>query len=221
MKLKKQFSEEELARIKAAVKEAEDKISGEIVPVIVERSGFYSIANYKSSLICAAFTFVIMIILDRYVIVDASTTLYYDPLFIFVVVTCGGLIGAILPNWIDPLKRWLVSQQQLDASTRMRAENVFLEEEVFNTKQRTGILIFISFLEHEVIVMADKGINKVVDQKQWDKIVAGLITYIRAGKIVDGLEEAIKHCGELLLEKGFHKTADDINELGDDLRING
>lgn len=221
MKLKQQFSDQDLSRIKAAVNAAEEKISGEIVPVIVERSGSYTVANYKSALIAAALTFVLMIILDRYIIADASNTLYYDPVFIFVAVTCGGLLGALLPNWINPWKRWLISQQQLDLSTRVRAENVFLEEEIFNTKQRTGILIFISFFEHEVIVMADKGINKVVEQKQWDSIVSGLITRIRVGQIVEGLETAIKQCGDLLLEKGFHKTIDDTNELGDDLRING
>lgn len=221
MKLRRQFSDDELQRIKAAVKNAEDKISGEIVPVIVERSGYYSIANYKSSLIAASLTFVLMIIIDRYIIADASSTLYYDPVFIFFVVVLGGVIGGVLPNFIDVLKRTLVSQQQFDHSTRMRAENAFLEEEVFNTRQRTGIMIFISFFEHEVIVMADKGISQVVDQKQWDKIVGDLVDNIRIGKIVDGLEMAIKRCGDILLEKGFHKTADDINELGDDLRING
>ena len=47
----------------------------------------------------------------------------------------------------------------MDHTTRQRAENAFLEEEVFNTTQRTGIMIFISFFEHEVIVMADRGIK--------------------------------------------------------------
>ena len=47
MNLKKKFSEADLERIKSAVRAAEEKISGEIVPVIVERSGNYTIANYK------------------------------------------------------------------------------------------------------------------------------------------------------------------------------
>jgi putative membrane protein len=219
MKLKKQFSEEELLRIKNAVKEAEDKISGEVVPVIVERSGFYTIANYKAGIIAASIAFVFMIILDRYIIANGSNTLYYDPVFIFVVVTFAGILGAVLPNFIDPLKRLLISQDQLDQSTRLRAETAFLEEEIFNTRQRTGIMIFISFFEHEVIVMADKGISKVVDQKEWDNIVGGLVHQIRNGKIIDGMEAAIKRCGEILLERGFAKSQDDINELGDDLRI--
>ena len=220
MKLKNKFSDADLSRIKAAVKEAEDKISGEVVPVIVERSGLYSTANYKAGIIAASIAFISMIVLDRYVIKDATHSLYYDPVFIFVVVAAAGIVGALLPNFIEPLKRFLVPQELLDQATRMRAENAFLEEEVFNTRQRTGIMIFISFFEHEVIVMADKGISKVVEQKEWDNIVATMITQIRSGKVVEGLEAAIKRCGEILLEKGFAKTENDINELGDDLRIN-
>jgi putative membrane protein len=221
MTLKQKFTDSDLQRIKAAVKEAEDKISGEIVPVIVERSGFYSLANYRSSLILASLAFLAMIIVDRYVIQDAANTLYYDPLFIFIIVIIAGLVGAYVPNLFNDLKRALVTQRHLDHATRMRAENAFLEEEVFNTRHRTGIMIFISFFEHEVIIMSDRGISKVVEQKQWDKIVADLIANIRTGKLVDGLEGAIKRCGEILLEKGFHKTDDDVNELRDDLRIDG
>jgi putative membrane protein len=47
-----------------------------------------------------------------------------------------------------------------------------------------------------------------------------LTDHLRRGKVVEGLEVALKRCGEILLEKGFVKTADDENELRDDLRIN-
>src|SRR5687768_10300141 len=131
MKLKQKFSDADLQRIKAAVKSAEDKISGEIVPVIVDRSGSYTIANYKGSLIGAAFSFVLMILLDRYVIEDATNTLYYDPVFIFFMVVLGAVIGGMLPHFFEPVKRWLIDQAQLDECTRQRAENAFLEEEIF------------------------------------------------------------------------------------------
>lgn len=220
MNLKQKFREEDLERIKGAVRESETKISGEIVPVIVERSGVYAIANYKSSMIFAVLAFSAMIILDRYIIEDASHTLYYDPVFIFTVVIAGGAIGALIPNLWPAFKRWLVSRQYMDECCRQNAENVFLEEEIFNTRHRTGIMIFISLFEHEVIVMADRGISKVVEQNEWDKIVGELVSKIRSGKFIEGMEAGVKRCGEILLEKGFHKTADDINELRDDLRIN-
>jgi putative membrane protein len=220
MNIKKRFNDSDLQRIKDAVKVAEEKISGEIVPVIVERSGRYLIANYKGSLIGASLAFMTMIVLDRYIITDASNTLFYDPVFIFLVVIVGGVVGALIPNFSERFKRLLLSQVYMDQTTRQRAENAFLEEEVFNTRQRTGIMIFISFFEHEVMVMADRGISKVVEQKQWDLIVADLVAQIRAGHIIEGLEAGIKQCGDLLLEKGFKKSDDDVNELSDDLRVN-
>lgn len=216
MSLKNKFSESDLQRIKAAVKEAEGRISGEIVPVIVEKSGLYTIANYRASMAFAAFTFLLIIFFDRYIPLLAV----YDPLLIFLIVLLAGIIGSILPNFLGLLKRSLVSQQHMDRATKQRAENAFLEEEVFNTRHRTGIMIFISFFEHEVIVMADRGISKIVEQKFWDKIVQELVLHIRNGKLVEGMEAAIQKCGEILLDKGFHKTQDDINELRDDLRIN-
>jgi putative membrane protein len=219
MNLKQRLNEKDLERIKAAVKIAEEKISGEIVPVLVERSGDYLIALYKGSLIGAAFTFVSMVVLDRFVIHDAVNTLFYDPVFILLIVILGGVLGAVVPYFSDPVKRLLVARRYQDLVTRQCAENAFLEEEVFNTRQRTGVMIFVSFFEHEVIVMADKGISKTVDQQQWDKIVQDLIKEIRNGRLVEALEEGIKQCGDILLEKGFRKTIDDVNELRDDLRV--
>lgn len=224
MNIKEKFSDSDLQRIKDAVSRAESKISGEIVPVIVERSGRYGITNYKGALVGSSFAFIIVILVDRYFFTEASNsvfnnTLFYDPVFIFIFVVLGGLTGALVPSLIEVTKRLLISQHSLDSATRQRAESAFLEEQIFNTRQRTGIMIFISFFERKVMVVADKGISKVVDQKQWDSIVSDMITNIRNGRIVEGLENAILKCGEILLEKGFVKTEDDINELRDDLRI--
>lgn len=209
------FSDEDQNRIRAAVKQAEEKISGEIVPVFVEQSGFYTLAQYRGALLAAAITFIGIIVYDKLV----PTWGVFDPIYIFSIVVLGSVLGAVLPQFIVPLKRFLVGQKHFDRATRSKAENAFLEQEVFNTRHRTGIMIFISFLEREVIVMADRGINKVVDQKEWDNVVRIIITAIGKGKLVEGMEKAIARCGEILLEKGFDITPDDVNELRDDLRM--
>jgi putative membrane protein len=215
MTIQERFSQADLERIKKAVRDAESKISGEIVPVFVEKSGFYSIATYRAALLGAALVFLLIIIFDRYV----PTLAVYDPVYIFTLVMMGGFVGALKAHFIVPVKRLMLNQNHMDKATRQRAETAFLEEEVFNTRQRTGILIFISFFEHEVIVMADKGISKMVDQKEWDTLVRIIIEHTKKGKITDGIVTAIARCGEILLEKGFVITPDDINELGDELRL--
>ena len=215
MSLHKRFSDEDLKRIKTAVQQAESKISGEIVPFIVEKSDAYTIASYRAAVLSAAIFFLSIIFIDRYLPEYAV----YDPIFIFLLVLAGGILGAWLTAKAGALQRIFISQEHFDRVTKQKAEAAFLQEEVFNTKQRTGILIFISFFEHEVIVMADKGISKVVEQKEWDSMVKALIDKIKAGDTIGGLETCIARCGQILLEKEFTITADDTNELKDDLRI--
>lgn len=215
MALRKKFTDSDLERIKLAVREAEAKISGEIVPVLVSRSGYYLIANYKACLIAVTGTFLLLVFFDRFI----PSLAIQDMLIVFLIVALMGVAGAMAPNFSQPLKRMLIARGQLDHATRQRAESAFLEQEVFSTRHRTGIMIFVSFFENEVIVMGDRGISKVVDQKAWDKIVRDLTEKIMHDKVVEGLEAAIKKCGEILLEKGFKRTADDVNELRDDLRI--
>lgn len=209
------FSEEQLGHIREAVRKAEASISGEIVPVFVERSGHYSIANYRCAVIGAVKFFVLVILFDRFF----PEMAIYDPLLIFIIVLTGGLLGYIVAHFVPWIKRLLISKAQQQHATRQRSENAFLQEEVFNTRHRTGIMLFVSFFEHEVIVMADRGIAKVVDQQEWDRIVKTITEGISSGDLIGAMEKAITRCGEILKEKGFIKSGDDINELPDNLRV--
>src|SRR5882757_817277 len=101
MSLKSRFNAQELERIKSAVHKAEDKISGEIVPVFVEKSGFYSIASYRAALAIGALSFLFIILFDRYL----PALAIYDPLLIFLTITLAGLTGAVAVQYIDPIKR--------------------------------------------------------------------------------------------------------------------
>ena len=215
MSLKSRFSEHDLERIKQAVKNAESRISGEIVPVFVEHSSTYEVANYRAGGIFAGIAFLTTIVLDTYFPAYGI----YDPFWIFVIVAGAGILGALLANGIDAVRKIFLNRAQMDVATARRAESAFLAEEVFNTRQRTGIMIFISFFEHKVIVLADSGISKVVAQSEWDSLVDNIIKNIRQGRLVEGIEGAILKCGEILLEKGFVIAPDDINELKDDLRF--
>jgi putative membrane protein len=127
-------------------------------------------------------------------------------------------IGAFAVRSIAPLKRFFAGTDLISRRVSQRAAAAFLSEEVFNTRERTGILLFLSLLEHRVMVMGDAGINARVLQSDWDRIVATVIQGIRDKRPADGLIEAISQCGALLREKGIQIRPDDRDELDDSLR---
>jgi putative membrane protein len=93
-----------------------------------------------------------------------------------------------------------------------------MESGVYDTRDRTGILIFISALEHRVELLADKGINEKIPGEKWDSIVHHIVNGIKSGALVKHLTESISRCGELLAEH-YPIQPDDVNELKDDMAV--
>ena len=104
-------------------------------------------------------------------------------------------------------------------AVRDRSVRAFVEEEVFNTRERTGILIFISLLERRVEVVGDSGINALVNPEDWAHVVEDILRGVRSGTMTDGIVKAIDRCGQLLEERGVEIRDDDENELGDSVRF--
>jgi putative membrane protein len=90
---------------------------------------------------------------------------------------------------------------------------------VYSTRDRTGILIFLSLLERRVIVLCDEGIKAKVKQEAWDSIVATIVDGIKAGRPSEGLLKAIAACGSLLESENVTKRPDDTSELSDSIHI--
>ena len=94
----------------------------------------------------------------------------------------------------------------------------FLDQEVFRTRDRTGILLFLSLFEHRVVLLADSGIHEKVEEERWEAITARVAAGIRSGKPGPALVEAIRECGALLEQHGVARRADDRDELANELR---
>ena len=126
----------------------------------------------------------------------------------------GYLLGAAWPG----LRLRLVHADVIEHRVRQRAMAAFVEEAVFRTRDRTGILIFLSLLERRVIVLADAGINARVAQFEWDAIVADVVGGMRRGQAGAALAAAIRRAGDVLAAHRFARHPDDRDELTDDLR---
>ena len=132
-----------------------------------------------------------------------------------------GTVGALLTRYLYPLQRLLAGSERLDETVHRRALQAFVEEEVFDTRDRTGILLFVSLREHRIEVVGDTGINQQVEADDWAEVVTRIRRGIQNDNLTEGLVEAIETCGRLLEEKGVDIRPDDENELTDTVRTPG
>jgi len=216
------LSKEDMTKIGSAVNNAESKTSGEIATAMIKESYDYAIYELMFAIVIGFVYFVIMMFfagsIEQYLqgkFWDYSVNylvMFYG-FSIFIVITIFYFIGNI-----TSIDRLIVPKKIRLQKVQERATKYFMESGVYNTKDRTGILIFISIMEHRVELLADSGINQKIPKEKWQSIVDNIITGIKKKKITDHLIESIDECGNLLAEH-FPIQADDKNELADAINI--
>ncbi|MEM7298080.1 MAG: hypothetical protein AAF391_07420 [Bacteroidota bacterium] len=208
------FTEEEKERIQQAVKDLEKQSCGEIVPFFARKSDEYEEVPWKlasiSGLSCLCF---VAFLSYTWSLPNVSVLLI--AFIIIVMMTIGYLIPVLFPI----IKRTLVAREKMTQMVSKGAKEAFLEEKVHETAEHVGILIYISRLEHIVMVLGDEGINQKVQQEDWERVIALITDGLKKKNIGDGLVNGINHCKELLLQNGFIRKESDTNELSDELRV--
>lgn len=209
------FSSSDLEAIREATAEAERRTSGEIVPVVVGTCDDYDDAAWKA----AAFGALTGSLLTAGIYTAGGFWLSPPWLWILAPSAVGAAVAYLLARLLPGFRRAMVDRDTLDLRVERRAKQAFLDEEVFATRERTGILIFLALFERRVVVLGDEAINRAVDQAEWQEIVDHLVEGIRSGAPGPALVAAIGDCGRLLEEHGVEIRPDDIDELADGLRM--
>jgi len=222
------FTEEENARIRTAIEKAEANTSGEIVAMVVHRSDSYREAEILGAVLTAAFCgFLLEIAIQIGFLLfsnsgwgsgstlDAELVLYgvslwtYIPLVIVLFFPLRYLFRSY-----EALKLPFVGRKRIEEAVRERAVLSFFEKELYRTRDETGILIFLSLMEHKVWILADRGINSRLPHDQWKGLARELSLGMREKRACEALCSVISSCGEELA-RHFPRKADDTNELSD------
>lgn len=211
---KYEFTEQEKEAVKAAVEALEKESCGEVVPLFITQSDDYpEISWYISALFGISTLGVIALLSYLWILPEISYIEAFIGILLFMV------SGYAIPLIFPALKRVLVSKERALEMVSLRAQEAFLNEKVYNTEEHVGILIYVSRLEHLVLVLGDEGINQKVKSEDWTNVVSAITEGLKKGEIGNGFVAGINHCKELLLQHGFKRKATDTNELSNELRI--
>lgn len=104
-------------------------------------------------------------------------------------------------------------------SVRELAMNEFYSLKMDETRDKTGVLIFILFEERKFEIIADEGINSKIQDFVWNNLINESVSYFRNEKYKDGIIFIIREIGKILTSE-FPRRGDDKNELSDDVIVN-
>ncbi|HEY0111984.1 MAG TPA: hypothetical protein VGB59_02400, partial [Allosphingosinicella sp.] len=115
-----------------------------------------------------------------------------------------------------PLRMKLTPGSTKSRRVRRRAVELFKAGTDRRTKGRTGVLLYLSLLEHRAEIVADEAIHSKVDADVWGEAMAVLIEELKAGRPGEGVARAVEKIGAVLAEH-LPPQPDNPNELPDRL----
>ena len=87
-----------------------------------------------------------------------------------------------------------------------------------NTEEKTGILIYILFLDRKFEIVADEGINSKITSEKWSIITSHIKNEFSQNNYKTGIKKILNEMKEVLINYFPHKE-NDKNELSDDIII--
>jgi len=113
---------------------------------------------------------------------------------------------------IPPVRRLLTPAGLKRHRVRERATEQFRSRNLHATRERTGVLIYVSLEERLAEIVADEGIASRVEPAVWAQAMAALTDGLRRGDPGSGFAEAVGLCGDVLAAH-FPPRDDNPDEL--------
>ncbi|KDN15559.1 hypothetical protein SALWKB29_0663 [Snodgrassella communis] len=101
-------------------------------------------------------------------------------------------------------------------TARQRAQYWFGQLGVWDTAEKSGILVYVLFADRAVEIIADRGINACVDMTLWQQICNHITQAFLQQNYMAGLSDGLDELTELLAQH-FPRIHAGVNELEDEV----
>jgi putative membrane protein len=188
-------------RIEDAIARIEKRSAAEFVVAVLPRSGTYS--RWRA-LISGVWSIAAAIAYFQFVPWGGEVW------GLLLELPVGALVWAVLG--FPSIRRHLMPVHEAEEAVHGAAFRMFAARGVHRTRDRTGILLYISELERMAVLLGDSGIHERVGDDGWPQHIAHLVSRIREGRTADGVIEVLEALETSLAAK-LPVAADDIDEL--------
>jgi len=205
--MSREFDKQAGEAIASAVREIEKQTDAELVIVIRGRSGPYRHADYLCGALLA-FLGLLFFLFSPYVIHER-----WVPIEVILLFALGAFVCSRWPF----LRRTLTSKKFRTNAARQGAAAMFYEAGIANTRAENGLLIYVSLLEQQIEIFADRGVLKAMPPLEWNISIHELknvAANCEPGKLIASLQNLGK-----VLAAHMPATGENPNELVDGPRI--
>jgi len=195
------LTEKEKSALSAKINHAESRTRAEIVTVIAQQSDGYRYIPILWAALAAlslpGFYYAYLALttdgwIDSDQLININASLYILQVLVF--------LGLGMLFQIPAARLWLIPSSVKKQRAARHAREQFFLQNLHQTEDRTGVLVFVSVAEHYVEIIVDTAIAKAVDNTLWQKTVDEFIAHIRRGEIATGFDNTIEQCREILWE---------------------
>lgn len=194
--------------VSAAVAEIEETTDAELVVVAAGRSGRYGVFAALVGVLVAWLALLFLLF----------SPFHFSGVWMPLELPLVGGVAAWAAHRSPALLRLLVPKARQRAAVDRAAAAAFHEEAVHGTRNRTGVLIYVSALEDRVVVLPDGGIDARVPRGEWNALRwGGKADPLAPGDLahfLDGLRAA-----GTVLARHVPALGDNPNEIPDAPRV--
>ena len=185
-----------------AVRDVESRCSAEVVVAVRARSGSYLHADLIAGILTALAGLIALLF----------SPWPFDLVWFVIDPLLAGALGGLLASRLPAVRRALTFQKVRRRHVETAARATFVEKGIHATTGRTGVLVYISLLEHEAVVVHDLGVEPLVTTDHWRLAVEEIEEAVRRGEDGVALAALVRALGDVLAP-ALVRGAQDLDEL--------
>ncbi len=216
MKNRRILSEDSVIKIEEKIREVEKNTSGEIVVAVTPASSRYLDIGISVSAFLSLLSSYICIRIIPQSDSGLLSSIHADYLpevmlsFFLIFFFVFNLLFFLFPS----LKFLFLSSGRKEAEIHKKAEQIFYQNHLDRTLDKTGILILLSLLERRIYIMADEGIISKIGIDGLKNYAKTAAISIKKKNAENGILETIESFEKILKEE-FPPKKNNPNELSD------
>lgn len=195
-------SQELLDRVEKAIETVESVSSAEVVVSFHSSAGEYRDIDLLWGILFGATTLAFQV----------WSSLHFHPDWLLANVMVMGLLGYLASRFLSGVRRLLVPAARMDRAVVSAARAQFLELGVDQTREHTGLLLFVCRFERRLYLVPDSGLRQALSPVFWTELNEKQGRFSSEKALLDGITELLeKITGPL--QRQCPCREDDIDEL--------